>query len=89
MMVVTVDFTTTGADLTYVGPTVLTEIIPGTRFRTPDRFVETTLCVYHNGLPLHKDNADGWTLVDDQTFTLKEPLTQPASWLMVSYIKKA
>jgi len=87
-MVVRVDFTTVAADLTWVGPAELIELVAGRRYQTPDRFVEGTLLVMHNGLPVHEDNDDGWTLINDQTFELKEPLIQPASWLMVGYIKK-
>ena len=87
-MVVRADFTVSAENLTWTGPSTLTEIIPGVRFRTPDHYYENTLIVMLNGLPLSAENDDGYTVIDDETFELKEALPFPRSWIMVGYVKK-
>jgi hypothetical protein len=85
-MTVRVDLTPSGAALTWAGPSQLVDL-GGGQYRTPHKFVPTTLLVMHRGLPVAAENADGYTVLDEETFELKEPLTRPASWLMVGYVK--
>jgi len=78
----------TGANLVWVGPSELTTIIAGKRFQTPDKFYVDSLTVALRGLTLSQDNDDGFIILDDQTFELKQAYTSPGDWVMCGYMKK-
>jgi len=77
-----------GAELDWVGQSELTTIIPGKRFITPHRFVEESLAVAVRGLLVSQENDDGFTIIDDQTFEMKETYTHSKDWIMCGYLKK-
>lgn len=87
-MPVHADFTVSADNLNWIGPSSLSIIIPYKRFRTPDHFYDNTLLVMRRGLPVAAENDDGYTIVDDETFEMKEPLSGPLDWIMVGYVKK-
>jgi len=77
------------ADLVWKGPSDLTTIIAGKRYQTPDRFFEESLVVAIRGLIVADENVDGFTIIDDQTFEMKETYTKPKDWIMCGYVKKS
>lgn len=87
-MGVAVDFTVSAENVTWKGPLTLTPTIPGKRFQTEDTYYPGTLLVMIRGLPVARDNDDGYTEIDDQTFEMKETYTGPLDWLMVGYVRK-
>jgi len=88
-MPVVADFTTTGANLKWVGFSQLTELIPNTRYQTPDEYVPGTLLVMRRGLPISAENDDGYIEFGVDSFDLKEPLLgTPNDWIFVGYIAK-
>lgn len=86
-MVIHEDFSISAENLSWVGPSELTNL-GGGLFQTPDKFFEQTLLVMFRGLPLARENEDGYTIVDEQTFELKEPQSSALDWYMVGYVKK-
>ena len=77
-----------GADnLVWVGPSQLTDL-GGNQYKTPDKYEPGTLLVMNRGLPLARENDDGYIEIDDETFEMKEALSNPDAWLMVGYLKK-
>lgn len=85
-MPVFVDFTVSADDLTWLGQDDLTSIT-ATQWRTPDHFYEDTLVVFINGLRVEKDNDDGYNIIDDETFEMKE--TYPTRFrISCGYVKK-
>jgi len=76
-----------GRDLVWIGPSQLTELVAGKVYRTPDRFVPLSLTVMIRGLMVSKENDDGFDIIDDETFMMKETYTRPKDWMMVGYIK--
>ena len=86
-MPVVADFSVTGANLKWIGPTALTPLIPDTRFQTPDQYLAGTLLVMRRGLPIIAENDDGYNELGPDTFELKEPLNGTAEdWIAVGYI---
>lgn len=87
-MVVHKDFTVSAENLRWVGPDELNPVIPGKRYKTPSKFYEDTLIVMFRGLPLSKNNDDGFIIIDDETFELKETYNGTRDWFMAGYIIK-
>ena len=50
----------------------LTEIITNKRYSTPHKFFPNTLAVFLNGKKVDRNAANGFTVIDDHTFELKE-----------------
>lgn len=71
-MPVQADFTISAENFQRIDMNQLTEMTTMKRFKTPHRFFEHTLIVFQNGLRVEKDNEDGWIIIDDETFELKE-----------------
>lgn len=67
----------------------LITIIPGNTFKTPDRFHEASLAVFLNGVRLEKSNDDGYTVLNDETFELKETYHTPRHRISVGYLQKS
>lgn len=82
------DFGVSGKAITWVDRDNLIEVIPGLRYQTPDRFYENTLAVFLNGVRVEKNNADGFTVNDDRTFTMRNAFPLPAFRVSVGYVKK-
>lgn len=86
-MVIHEDFSISAENLNWIGPDELTSFGGGV-YQTPDKFFEQTLLVMFRGLPLAKNNEDGYVILDDQTFEMKEPHSSISDWYMVGYVKK-
>ena len=89
-MVVKVDFAPSGADLVWVDrdDLVLISSAPD-RFRTPDKFLSSTLVVFINGVRVEQSNDDGFVIVDDETFELTDSvMILPNFRVSVGYVKK-
>jgi len=76
-----------GGDLRWVCCDDLTELVPGKVYQTPDKFVPESLVVMIRGLAVCRENLDGFVVIDDQTFAMKETYDRPLDWLMVGYTK--
>ncbi len=81
------DFSVSADNLLWIGPSHLLSL-GGGAYQTPDKFYENTLLVMYRGLPLAKENDDGYEVLNDQVFKLKESNTNVLDWYMVGYIKK-
>ena len=80
------DFTVSAEAVT---PVQMDELTPlgGNQYQTPDHFYEHTLLVFVNGLRVEEDNDDGFTVLNDYSFELKE--TYPANFrISCHYVKK-
>jgi hypothetical protein len=88
-MVVVRDFTVSADSLTWVDRGGLTELVPGLRYSTPDKFYESTLVVFLSGLRVERGNLDGFTILDDETFEMAQAYPYPAYRITVGYVKKS
>jgi len=75
-------------NLKWIQPSELTDL-GGGQYQTPDKYHSGTLLVMYRGLPVARENDDGYIEIDDETFELKEPLTRPKDWIMVGYLVKS
>jgi len=82
------DFDKESDNLVWIGPSNLTDL-GGGLIQTPDRYYPGTLLLMNRGLPVARENDDGYTEVTDQTFQLKQVSTHPLNWIMVGYLKKS
>lgn len=87
-MVIHKDFTVSADELQWVDRDDLVEVIPGLRYQTPHHFYEHTLCVFLNGVRVERNNDDGFFIVDDHTFEMRESLPLPRFRITVFYLKK-
>ena len=86
-MTVSVDFTARRANnLVFKDKTELTVLVPNQRWQTPHKFVEKSLCVYENGQTLDRVSDNGFVVLSDQTFELREPL-RTNHVMFVSYLE--
>ena len=85
-MAVVADFTNVGTNLKWIGPSQLVELVPNTRFQTPDLYYPGTLIVMRRGLPVAAENPDGYTEFGPDSFDLKEPLSGVLDWIFVGYV---
>ncbi len=86
-MVVQVDFTVGADNLTWLNEEDLTQIVANKRFQTPDAFYETTLVVFLNGVRVEQSNDDGYNIIDEDVFEMKE--TYPSHFrVSCGYVKK-
>jgi len=76
------------ANLVWRGPTELVPVIPGKRYITPDKFQDETIVIAVRGLIVHRENEDGYVVIDDMTFEMKEWLLKPNDWVMCGYVIK-
>lgn len=65
----------------------LTEVVPGNTYRTPYSFFEDSLVVFLNGVRLERTNEDGYDILDNQTFKLRETYPVPRHRISVGYMK--
>lgn len=74
-------------NLVWVQHDDLVELAPGKRYGTPDAFFEESLAVFIQGLKVEPDNDDGYIVLDDHTFEMRE--TYDASLRVTcAYLKK-
>lgn len=64
----------------------LTEVAPG-RWQTPHKFFPDTLAVFLNGKKVDKFRPNGFTIIDDRTFELKQDYNKCAMKVSVGYMK--
>ena len=86
-MPVHIDFTVSAEAVRWVGMDDLTELVAGKRFQTPEHYYEHTLVVFLNGVRVEQGNDDGYNVLDDETFEMKETY---ASYFRIScgYVMK-
>jgi len=84
--VITADFSNK-ADFVWRFIADLVEILPGEKWQTPEKFVQESLCVAINGQMLNADADNGFVINDDETFSLKIPITR-SFFILVGYIKQ-
>ena len=87
-MVVRKDFVVGADNLVWIDRDSLVELVPSRRFRTPTHFYEGTLCVFVNGVHVEKNNDDGFIVIDDETFEMREDTPLPRFRVTVGYVKK-
>jgi len=75
-------------NLAWASTDELIELIAGKKYRTPEPFYEDTIAVFINGLRVERDAEDGFAVLDDLTFEMKE--TYPSGFrISAGYMKKA
>ena len=87
-MVVVRDFTVSADALRWVDRDDLTEVVPGLRYQTPFHFYEDTLIIFINGIRVERDNLDGFTIIDDQTFLMNQTYLFPEYRITAGYVQK-
>jgi len=65
------DFDTNAGNLKWIQPSELAAI-GGGRYTTPDKYHPRTLIVMYRGVPLARENDDGYSEIDEETFQMKE-----------------
>jgi len=91
------DFDVNAGNLKWIQPSELTAIGDG-RYITPDKYHPGTLLVMYRGLPLARENDDGYSEIDDETFQMNEfngssssssgSIVDSLDWIMVGYLAK-
>lgn len=85
-MGVAIDFVVSAEDFIWREMGDLSLIAPR-QYRPADHFYEDTLVVFVNGVRVEQQNDDGFTIIDDETFEMKE--TYPAQTrISCGYVKK-
>jgi len=89
------DFDVNAGNLKWIQPSELIELsssssssFGGRQYRTPDRYHQGTLLVMYRGVPVARENEDGYVEIDDQTFQMKETFVDSFDWIMVGYLAK-